>query len=40
MESRMFTWERSEDGIHWDFDKDKVRFVDEEGNEFYAGICV
>ena len=23
---------RSEDGIHWDFDKDKVRFVDEEGN--------
>lgn len=25
---------RSEDGIHWDFDKDKVRFVDEEGNDF------
>ena len=25
---------RSEDGIHWNFDKDKIIFVDEEGNEF------
>ncbi len=25
---------RSKDGIHWDFEKDKIRFVDEEGNEF------
>ncbi len=25
---------RSEDGIHWNFEKDKIRFVDEDGNEF------
>ncbi|MBO6015900.1 MAG: glycoside hydrolase family 130 protein [Lachnospiraceae bacterium] len=25
---------RSEDGIHWDIDENKIRFVDEEGKEF------
>lgn len=25
---------RSKDGIHWDFEHDKIRFVDEEGKEF------
>lgn len=25
---------RSDDGIHWNFDKDKIPFVDEDGNEF------
>ncbi len=25
---------RSEDGIHWNFDKDKISFVDENGNDF------
>lgn len=25
---------KSEDGIHWDFDKDKIPFKDEEGNDF------
>ncbi len=25
---------RSEDGIHWDFDQDKIPFKDEEGNDF------
>lgn len=25
---------RSKDAIHWDFDKDKIQFVDEEGKPF------
>jgi beta-1,4-mannooligosaccharide/beta-1,4-mannosyl-N-acetylglucosamine phosphorylase len=25
---------RSKDGIHWDFDKDKIAFKDEDGNDF------
>ena len=25
---------RSADGIHWDFDKDKIPFKDEDGNDF------
>ncbi|MDD7741019.1 MAG: glycoside hydrolase family 130 protein [Fusicatenibacter sp.] len=25
---------RSKDGIHWEFDKNKIRFVDEDGREF------
>ena len=25
---------RSEDGIHWNFEKDKIQFVDEKGNDF------
>jgi beta-1,4-mannooligosaccharide/beta-1,4-mannosyl-N-acetylglucosamine phosphorylase len=25
---------RSEDGIHWNFSEDKIRFQDEDGNEF------
>lgn len=25
---------RSADGIHWDFDKNKISFIDEDGNEF------
>lgn len=25
---------RSEDGIHWEFEKDKIQFVDEDGNPF------
>ena len=25
---------RSEDGIHWNFDKNKIQFVDEDGNPF------
>ncbi|MCR4619041.1 MAG: glycoside hydrolase family 130 protein [Lachnospiraceae bacterium] len=25
---------RSKDGIHWDFEKDKIRFKDENGNDF------
>ncbi len=30
----MIYFGRSSDGIHWDFEHDKIRFVDEEGNEF------
>ena len=27
---------RSKDAIHWDFDKDKIQFVDEEGKPFIS----
>ena len=30
---------RSQDGIHWDFEKDKIPFVDEEGNSFISAYA-
>ena len=30
---------RSQDGIHWDFEKDKIQFVDENGKPFMPGYA-
>ena len=39
-ESLTFAMGHSKDAIHWNFDENKINFVDEDGAFIYAGICV
>ena len=31
---------RSKDAIHWNFEENKIQFVDEDGKTIYAGLCI